>query len=182
MLAKPGDCVKVAGAIVRVFLRNGDRTNRNKARLQYVLDDWGFERYLEEVEQELGESLRRAPLEVCEPNASDNRQAHVDAHGQLQPGLNYIGVVVLVGRITSEQMRGLSAIADTHGNGEIRLTVWQNLLIPNIPDDQVSAVQQAITDLGLHWQVSSVRAGLVACTGNAGCKYAAGDKKDTRFN
>lgn len=106
VLLKPGDCVKVAGAIVRVFLRNGDRTNRNKARLQYVLDDWGFERYLEEVEQELGESLRRAPLEVCEPNASDNRQAHVDAHGQLQPGLNYIGVVVPVGRINSEQMRG----------------------------------------------------------------------------
>ena len=177
VLLQPQECVDVASAIVRVFIRSGDRTNRNKARLKYVLDDWGFDRFIKEVEKDLGRELRQAPLEVCKPRSSDHRLAHLGVHPQKQPGLNYLGVVLPVGRITSDQMRGLAAIANRYGDGDIRLTVWQNLLIANIPDEQVEAAQAAIEELGLDWRATSIRAGLIACTGSAGCKYAAAPTK-----
>ena len=77
----------------------------------------------------------------------------------------------------SNQARGLAEIANTYGNGEIRLTVWQNLLIPHVRDEDVPTVERELELLGLSCQASSFRAGLVACTGSAGCKFAASDTK-----
>ena len=93
------------------------------------------------------------------------------------PGLQYIGIVVPVARITAERMRGLADIADRFGSGLIRLTVWQNLLISDIPRERMAEAQAAIAALGLGWEASQVRGGLVACTGNAGCKFAASNTK-----
>ncbi|MEM9186947.1 MAG: NirA family protein [Planctomycetota bacterium] len=177
VLLEPHECVDVSGAILRVFIKNGDRTNRNKARLKYVLDDWGFDKFVGEVEKELGRPLRRAPLDAALPRASDDRTAHVGAHPQKQPGLNYLGVVFPVGRIQSDQMRGLAGVAERFGDGDLRLTVWQNLLIANIPDESLDAAKAAVEELGLDWRATNVRAGLVACTGSAGCKYAAAPTK-----
>ncbi|MEM9643627.1 MAG: NirA family protein [Planctomycetota bacterium] len=171
------EAVRVAGGIVRVFVKNGDRTDRKKARLKYVLDDWGFEKFLTEVEGEMGESLRRVPSDRITSVDHEDRFAHVGVHNQKQSGLHYIGVVLPVGRMTSDQARALGAIADRFGNGEIRLTVWQNLLIPNIRTEDVEEVQSRIEDCGLEWDASSFRAGLVACTGSAGCKFAGADTK-----
>lgn len=177
VLLQPNECVDVASSILRVFIASGDRTDRKKARLKYMLDQWGFEKFLTSVEEDLGKPLRRVPLEQLNPRASDDRQAHVGIHPQKQPGLNYVGVVLPVGRMTSDQVRGLADLAQEYGNGDIRLTVWQNLLLPNVADEDVGTVTQAIETLGLDWRASSMRAGLVACTGNAGCKFAAADTK-----
>lgn len=177
VLLKPEECVEVAAAVVRVFIRHGDRTNRNKARLKYLLDRWGFDKFVSEVEKEVGRELSKAPFDAVEPRHSDNRQGHVGFYPQKQPGLNYIGVVLPVGRMTSDQMRGLAQISERYGDGDLRLTVWQNLLIANIPDDSVEAVEGAIELIGLDWRASSVRAGLIACTGSAGCKYAGAPTK-----
>ncbi len=177
VLLEPHECVDVAGAIVKVFIKSGDRTNRNKARLKYVLDDWGFDKYLEEVEKELGRTLRRVPLDACEPRRSDDRQGHVGIHPQSQEGLNYVGVALPVGRLTSDQMHSLAAIADKWGNGDLRLTVWQNVIIPNIADEHLDEVKRMIESIDLDWNANSVRAGLIACTGSAGCKYAAAPTK-----
>lgn len=177
VLLKPNECVEVAAAIVRVFIANGNRTDRKKARLKYLLDDWGFEKFLAAVDEEYGEPLRRVPLEKCEPRQADDRQAHLGIHPQAQPGLNYLGVVLPVGRITSEQMCGLADLANRYGNGDVRLTVWQNLLISNIRDEQIESATEQLEAMGLDWRATSVRAGLVACTGNAGCKYAAANTK-----
>lgn len=177
VLLEPQECVEVASAVVRVFLRSGNRTDRKRARLKYVLDEWGFEKFLEQVECELGRTLRRAPLDACEPRNSDHRQAHVGVYAQKQSGMSYVGVALPVGRLTSDQMRGLASLADRYGSGEIRLTVWQNLLIPNIADRDIDEVLVAIEEMGLDWQASSIRAGLIACTGAAGCKYAAAPTK-----
>jgi ferredoxin-nitrite reductase len=178
VLLTPDECVPVAAAVVRVFLEHGDRTDRKKARLKYLLDTWGFEKYLEETERHLPKKLRRFPLDACEPRTGFvNRFGHVGVHAQKQAGKAYVGVVLPVGRITAAQMRGLASIADRFGSGDLRLTVWQNLLIPDIPNEHVDAVKAEIDALGLHWSASSVRAGLVACTGNAGCKYAAANTK-----
>jgi ferredoxin-nitrite reductase len=177
VLLRPEECVEAAAAIARVFLRHGDRTDRKRARLKYLLDDWGFDRFLAESEKELGRPLRRADLARCTPAPADDRWAHVGVHPQKQPGLCYVGVVLPVGRMTADQMDGLAAIAERHGGGSIRLTVWQNVLIPDIVEADVAAVQRAIEALDLDWDASSVRGGLVACTGSAGCKFAGADTK-----
>ncbi|TWU65470.1 NirA family protein [Crateriforma conspicua] len=171
------ETMAVAGAIVRVFVKNGDRTDRKKARLKYLLDDWGFDKFLEEVEAEWGQKLRRVDDDRVEAVDHEDRFAHVGVHPQRQVGKSYVGVVFPVGRMTSDQARVLARLADRYGNGEIRLTVWQNLILPNIDDADLPAVLQGIRDCGLEWQASSVRAGLVACTGSAGCKFAGADTK-----
>lgn len=177
VVLSPEECVEVAGAIVRVFVRSGDRTDRKKARLKYVLDDWGFEKFVNAVEEELGRKLRRVSSEYLTMAGNEDRLAHVGFHPQKQAERNYVGVVLPVGRITCDQARGLAEIAEQYGNGELRCTVWQNILIPHIRDSDVDAVKRALESIALGYEASSFRAGLVACTGSAGCKFAASNTK-----
>ena len=176
---RPGEAVAVADAIVRVFIDHGDRTDRKKARLKYVLDAWGHDKFLAEVETKLGHKLVRLPAErVVAPDRQD-RKAHVGIHGQRQPDKVWAGVVLPVGKLTVEQMRGLAKIARELGDGDIRLTVWQNLLISGIARANAELVEVCLREIGLTSRATSVRAGLIACTGNTGCKFASSNTKDT---
>jgi ferredoxin-nitrite reductase len=177
VVVKPAEATKVADAVVRVFIDHGDRTNRLKARLKYVLDKLGIEKFLELTEEKLGRKLDRVPVEVLANRPSFDRLAHIGVHAQKQHGLNWIGIVLPVGKLTAAQMRGLAKISGDMGDGDIRLTVWQNLLISGVPDARIDEVVGAVKALGLSIDASSVRAGLVACTGNTGCKFAASDTK-----
>lgn len=177
VLLRPDECVEVAGAIVRVFVKSGDRADRNKARLKYVLDAWGFERFIAEVETDLGRSLRKVDASGFTTHEHEDRFAHVGIHPQKQEDMHYVGVVLPVGRMTSDQTIAIAGIADRYGRGEVRLTVWQNVIIPFIASRDLIAVEGALKAAGLGCEASSFRAGLVACTGNAGCKYAAADTK-----
>jgi ferredoxin-nitrite reductase len=177
IVVKPEDATMVADAIVRVFIETGDRTNRLKARLKYVLDTMGVENFMAAVEEKFGRKLTRASAEAISVRPAFDRMAHIGVHPQKQPGVNWIGVVLPLGKITSEQMRGLAKIAGDLGDGDIRLTVWQNLLISGLRDENVALAAAAIEQLGLAVKASHVRAGLIACTGNAGCKFAASDTK-----
>ncbi|APW59603.1 NirA family protein [Paludisphaera borealis] len=177
VLLTPDQCIPVAAAILRVFIEHGDRTDRKKARLKYLLDRWGHEKFVETVETLLPSRLTRFPLEQCQPRPAVDKHGHIGVHAQKQPGRFYVGVVLTVGRMTTDQMRGLAAIADRYGSGTIRLTVWQNLLISDVAEADLPAVRSAIEDLGLGWKAGPVRGGLIACTGNAGCRFAASDTK-----
>jgi ferredoxin-nitrite reductase len=177
VVVKPAEATLVADAVVRVFIDQGDRTNRNKARLKYVIDSWGMEKFLAAMEEKLGRKLLRVPAAALKPRAPVDRTAHIGIHPQRQAGLNWIGVALPVGRMTAEQMRGLAAIARQYGDGDIRLTVWQNLLLSGVPDDAVARACAAIEAFGLGTRANALRAGLVACTGNTGCKFAASDTK-----
>jgi ferredoxin-nitrite reductase len=168
---------KICDAILRVFIAEGCRTDRAKARLKYLLDRMGLPGFLERVERELGAPLIRIDTAAILPRPEQDRRGHIGVHPQRQPGLNYIGVIGPVGRLTTARMRGLAAIADRHGSGTIRLTVWQNLLLSDIADAELDAARAAIAALGLASEASPLRGGLVACTGNAGCKFAAADTK-----
>ena len=174
---RPEECVPVAAAMVRVFIEHGDRTDRKKARLKYLLDEWGFEKFLDETTKRLPFELRRFSIDQCIPRGPVGKHVHVDVHPQRQSGLSYVGVALPVGRLQANQMRALAEIADRFGSGTIRLTVWQNVIISDIADENLEPVKAAIEAPGLHWQATSFRAGLVACTGSAGCKYAAADTK-----
>ena len=173
----PQQCVPVALAIVRLFIDEGDRTDRKKARLKYLLARLGRERFLEEVEKRLPAPLPRVPEGDCEPRPSLKRGAHVGFHPQKGAGRVYCGVALPVGRMTSVQMRALAGIAEHFGSGTLRLTVWQNVLVSDIPQEAEAEVEKALAEVGLTARVSQARAGLVACTGNAGCKFAASDTK-----
>ena len=177
IIVKPEDATMVADAIVRVFIETGDRTNRLKARLKYVLDNMGVDKFMAAVEDKFGRKLVRAPAEAIAPRPAFDRMAHIGVHGQKQEGLNWIGVVLPLGKLIGDQMRGLAKIAQDLGDGDIRLTVWQNLLLSGVRDENVALATAAIEKLGLAVKASQIRAGLIACTGNAGCKFAASDTK-----
>jgi ferredoxin-nitrite reductase len=177
VIVRPAEATMVADAVVRAFIDHGDRTDRTKARLKYVLDAMGIERFLGLMEEKLGRKLTRVPAEAISPRPAFSRTAHIGVHRQKQAGLNWIGVALNVGRLSPEQMRGLAKIARDLGDGDIRLTVWQNLLISGVPDDGIALARAAIDAIGLCSEANSVRAGLVACTGNSGCKFAASDTK-----
>jgi ferredoxin-nitrite reductase len=177
VVVKPSEATLVADAVVRVFIDQGDRTNRTKARLKYVLDAWGMEKFLAAMEEKLGRKLVHVPAEALAPRPLIDRFAHIGVHPQKQPGLNWIGVALPVGRMDCAQMRGLAAVARGFGDGDLRLTVWQNLLISGVADADVAEAEEAIAALGLSTKASALRAGLVACTGNTGCKFAASDTK-----
>jgi len=177
VIVKPSEATVVADAVVRVFIDHGDRTNRSKARLKYVLDAWGIDKFLTGMEERLARKLVRVPVEALLPRPPTDRTAHIGVHAQKQAGLNWIGVALPVGRMTAAQMRGIAATARQYGDGDIRLTVWQNFLISGVPDARVAAACAAIEALGLGTRANALRAGLVACTGNTGCKFAASDTK-----
>jgi ferredoxin-nitrite reductase len=177
ILLTPGQTVAVAAAMIRVFVDHGDRTDRRKARLKYLIDRWGAEKFLEETEKRLTFSLRRFPLGACEPRRRIDRLAHLGVHPQRQTGYAYIGVALPVGRMSAAQMHVIAGIADRFGSGEIRLTVWQNVIVPNIAFERVEDARKAIKDAGLSDSAAGFSAGTVACTGNQGCRYSATDTK-----
>ena len=177
LLLTPDQTVAVAAAMIRVFVENGDRTDRKKARLKYLIDGWGTDRFLEETEKRLAFPLIRFPLEDCQPRNPVVRDAHIGVHRQSQPGLSYIGISIPVGQLPASQMLALADIADRFGSSELRLTVWQNLIVPNIPDANIEPAKQAILDAGLSFQTGTVLAGTVACTGNKGCRFSSTDTK-----
>ena len=177
VIVKPGEATSVADAVVRVFIDTGDRTDRSKARLKYVLDKIGVEKFLTLMEEKLGRKLDRAVPGAIAPRPPFSRSAHIGIHAQKQEGLNWIGVVVPVGYLTAAQMRGLADVARDFGDGDIRLTVWQNLLISGVPAEKLRAARKCIEAFGLAIETTAMRAGLVACTGNTGCKFAASNTK-----
>jgi len=177
IVVKPSDATKVADAIVRVFIDHGNRTDRTKARLKYVLDKLGIDEFLSLVEEKLGRKLDRAIPSALLPRPAFERLAHIGIHPQKQHQLSWIGVVIPVGRMTVAQMRGLAAVASEFGDGDLRLTVWQNLLISGVATANLDAARERIEALGLAISTHPIRAGLIACTGNTGCKFAASDTK-----
>jgi ferredoxin-nitrite reductase len=177
VLLAPAEAIPAAVAIVKAFIAHGDRTDRHKARMKYLIDQWGIPKLVEEAAQYLPFAWRFASPEVNEPRGPIDRYGHIGVHDQAQAGLCYIGVVFPIGRVTCAQMRGLANIAERHGSGTLRLTVWQNLLISDIPRDEAAKVIAEIEALGLDTKATAVRGGLVACTGNVGCKFALANTK-----
>lgn len=177
VLVPPDRLLKVIVAIIRVFIAHGNRQDRKRARLKHLLERWTLEQYLAETEKLLGFTLPRGEGGELTYPSQDIPHSHVGAYAQKQPGLFYLGASLPAGQITPRQMLRLADLAESYGSGEIRLTVWQNLLIPNIPAAYLETVKKAVNRIGLGTEQSHVASGVVACTGNRYCKYAATDTK-----
>jgi ferredoxin-nitrite reductase len=183
VLVPPEECVAVAAAMVKVFIAHGDRGNRGRARLKYVLDRLGFEAFLAETEKLLPAPLRRFPLDDCRFAPASDRLAHLGVRPQKQAGLCWIGVRVPAGRLSADQLNGVAAIARQYAarpsSASVRLTVWQNLLVTNVPAPLADACAEALRALGLETDPDPVAAGIVACTGAEGCKFGQAPTKKT---
>jgi ferredoxin-nitrite reductase len=177
VIVVPADATRVAEAVLRVFIAEGDRTDRTKARLKYVLDRLGVPGFLEAMEEFLGSKLTHIDPAAILPRPAQDKHGHIGLHAQKQPGLNYVGIMVPQARMPAGMMRGLADVAERFGSGTLRLTVWQNLLISDIPDASLDVALNAIAALRLDWRPSPLRGALVACTGNVGCKFSASDTK-----
>jgi len=178
VLVKAAELNKVIVALVRIYIANGNRGDRKKARLKHLLETWPLEKYLGEAEKILGYKLQRTPADLkVEYGDAKLPHSHIGIFPQKQKGLNYVGVAMPVGQITPKQMLRVAEIADLYGSGEIRLTVWQNFIIPNVPDAYVETVKKALRKIGFDTQQSLLRGGLIACTGNSFCKFAQSNTK-----
>ena len=177
LLLTPDQVVATAVAMIRVFKDHGDRTDRKKARLKYLVDRWGIEKFLDETEKRLAFPLLRVSASECELRGPIDRHGHLGVHSQGEAGLCYIGVGVPVGKLSAAQMFAIADIAERYGRGELRLTVWQNFLFPHVEAENVEAVTAALAAIGLSISPATMIAGTVACTGNKGCRFSATDTK-----
>jgi ferredoxin-nitrite reductase len=179
VVVPPAEINKVVAAIVRVYIANGNRGDRKKARLKHLLEKWTLEQYLAETEKLLGKQLRRAPYDATQMRwaSQELSHSHVGDFPQKQRGLNYVGATCPVGQITPKQMTRLAELAELYGISEVRLTVWQNFIIPNVPDAFVPTLKKALEKAGFSTKQSNLASGVIACTGNSYCKFAQSNTK-----
>lgn len=165
----PEEVVALCRAILEVYRDHGLRANRQKARLMWLIDEWGLEKFRSAVEAQLGQPIQTA---AAEDETTWEKRDHIGVHRQKQPGLNYVGLHVPIGRLYAPDMFEIARLAEVYGNGEIRLTVEQNLIISNIPDSRLEAFLQEplLEQFSIH-PAALVRS-LVSCTGSQFCNFA----------
>jgi sulfite reductase (ferredoxin) len=169
--------VDVARGIAEIF-RSRDvlRISRDNARLKYLFlkFDWTAEKFLAELQRVIGYSLEPAEHEEI---PSDTYRDHTGIHRQKQAGLVFVGASVLRGRITPVQLRQAARLADQYGDGSLRFTAQQNVLLANIREEHAETVAAGLTAAGLPVEVSAFARGTVACTGSEFCKLALTETK-----
>ena len=164
----PKEAAALCSHIVMIFRDHGVRESRTKARLAFLIEDWGVEKFRRELERRVDRPLCTAGRDARLPKHTD----HVGLFRQKQSGLNYVGLAVPVGRVTSEQMLRLADLAEHYGSGQIRLTVGQNLIIPNVHDNRVGELSDEPLLQDLRYDPSEIMRGLVSCTGMDYCHFA----------
>jgi len=165
----PADVVSLSKVIVEIFRDHGLRANRQKARLMWLLDEWGIEKFRLEVEKRFGKSLLPA---AAKDEINWEKRNHLGIYKQKQAGLNYAGLNIPVGRLSANDMSEIARLAEVYGSGEIRFTVEQNVIIPNIPDSSLTTffteriLEKFAVNPGL------LMGSLVSCTGAQFCNFA----------
>jgi sulfite reductase (ferredoxin) len=171
----PDEAAEVCRAITEIFRDEGNRTKRTRARIKFLVDEWGVERIRAEVEQRLGRSY---PTSVEPADPVDPHRDHLGIHPQVQAGLYYLGATTLRGRFTGDQMIAVADIADRFGSGGLRCTNRQNIVVLDVPDAQVDEAAASLRDLGLPTEASTFRRGVISCTGMEFCKLAIVETKE----
>src|SRR5262245_27940206 len=169
------EVIEVVTRIVEIFRDHGFRDDRRKARMKFLVADWGAARFRAELEARLE---RKLDDNTTSEYADSQVRDHVGIGLQRHPGLNYIGVAVLRGRISGEQMTRVAGLARRFANGRIRLTNSQNLIILDVPDDNIELLNNELAALDLQSEALPFRRGTVSCTGRQFCKLAVVETKD----
>jgi sulfite reductase (ferredoxin) len=159
---------EVWAGVTRLFRDYGYRRLRHKARLKFLLADWGVERFRRVLEQEY---LGRRMVDGPAPALPDRPVDHVGAHPQ-RDGLSYVGVTPVAGRVSGTTLAALADLAGRYGSGRVRLTAFQKVLVLDIPPDRTGPLIAELERIGLSARPSAVRRGVMACTGLEYCKLA----------
>jgi precorrin-3B synthase len=175
VFARPQDAVDVCRAITEIFRDEGKRTKRTRARIKFLVDEWGVEKLRAEVERRLGRELETSAVPAA---PIDPQRDHLGIHPQVQHGLYYVGGTTLRGRFTADQMIGVADIAERYGSGQLRCTNRQNIIVIDVPDEHVETVAAELADLGLPTEASTFRRGIISCTGMEFCKLAIVETKE----
>ena len=155
--------------VVSIFRDYGYRRLRNRARLKFLMADWGPEKFREVLETEY---LERPLLDGPAPQPpSAHRRDHVGVHPQ-KDGSFWVGVAPVAGRVSGTTLYAVSELAARHGSGRVRLTAHQKILVLDVPQKQVDALTAALEEIGLPASPSEWRRGVMACTGIEFCKLA----------
>ncbi len=173
------ECLPMLAAIAHSYRQGmavigGD--TRRKPRLRDVVRHCGLTEFGELVRREFTSSSHFIFKNLEDRDATRaNGDVHLGVHPQLQPDRYYVGVVLLLGRATGAQVSGLGAIAAQYGSGDIRLTPWQNAIVPDLKERDLQTVRGLITDLGLEQTAIHPSSLLRACAGATGCQFSATD-------
>jgi len=162
------EVVDVCRAIVETYRDYGPRDSRNTARLAFLLDDWGEARFRAELEARMGRPLCRGGVNARKPSVKD----HVGIYRQKQAGLNYAGLKVPVGRIRAPDLLEVAALAERYGNGALRLSPAQTIIIPNISDRRIGDLVEEPFLKRFAYNPSPIMNGVVSCVGNDYCNLA----------
>ena len=174
---RPDEVVEVVRHITEIWRDTpAYREHRERARIKFLIRDWGAPKFRQVLEERLGRRLEDTPADFEEP--AETYRDHLGVHAQKQPGLYYVGAPVLVGRITSPQMHRVAELCRRYGDGTtIRLTNRQNILLLNIPEANVERVLGGLAEVGLSINAHPVRRSVVTCTGIEFCKLAITETK-----
>ncbi|GCA71583.1 sulfite reductase [ferredoxin] [Microcystis aeruginosa NIES-2519] len=163
------EVVDLCRGILEVYRDNGLRANRQKSRLMWLIDEWGIEEFRTRVANHLGYPLATA----AEKDAIDwEKRDHLGVFPQKQEGLSYIGLCVPVGRLFADDMFDLARIAEVYGSGELRLTVEQNVIIPNIAAENMPTLLTEPLLAKFTPNPTPLQRALVSCTGAQFCNFA----------
>jgi ferredoxin-nitrite reductase len=166
---EPNRVVELCRAILTVYRDNGLRANRQKARLMWLIDEWGIDQFRETVAAQLSYALAEAaPKDEIDWDKRD----HVGVYAQKQEELNYVGLHVPVGRLQGQEMIELARLAEVYGSSEIRLTVEQNVLIVNVKNDRLQPLLQEPLLEKFSIDPAPLVRELVSCTGAQFCNFA----------
>ncbi|GAB2257757.1 hypothetical protein Droror1_Dr00013917 [Drosera rotundifolia] len=167
------DVVPVCKAILEAYRDLGTRGNRQKTRMMWLIDELGIETFRSEVVKRMPDQT----LERASPNdlvrKQWERRDYLGVHPQKQDGLSYVGLHIPVGRVQADDMDELARLADKYGSGELRLTVEQNIIIPNITNSKLETLlNEPLLKSKFSPEPPLLMRGLVACTGNQFCGQA----------
>lgn len=175
VFVKPEQILELMIAITGIFRDFGYRNKRTRARLKFLVADWGAEKFRETLIERLGWTPEPA-IPWAEPTGTV-QQDHLGIQEQKQAGKFWIGTSIITGRVSGEQLYAAAEIADKYCEGNIRTTNQQNMLFPNIDAANLEAAKADILAAGFKWDVSEFYKGAVSCTGNEFCNLAITETK-----
>lgn len=173
LFVRPEDVLKVAVGVCTIFRDYGYREKRHHARLKFLVADWGPEKFLAKLKELTGELPSQGEDKTVGWNA-----AYFDGvHPQAQPGFNYVGLNVPVGRLAGDELEELARLSDVYGKGLLRTTMSQNIIFSDIPDDKVESLLNEKLLKNLTPNPRKFISRTVSCTGNEFCNLAVVETK-----
>lgn len=173
---KPNQVLDVAIASAEIFRDNGNRENRNKARVRHLLNEWGIEKFTDEIEKAIGYKLE---VGTVEPKITpfENRN-HFGINKEKKEGYSYIGFATNCGRVAGSDFAKMYEICKKYDVGGIALTATQNFIVYDVKDEFVQDLADEFVALGYPYKPTPFRARLQSCTGKEFCKFGITETKE----